>query len=119
MPSSTHRPQLHPASDQTAAVTMQACVLVHEVQRVRSAPRSIDVYDDRSAAALREQILSVCDTRAVLVELACRLDQLQNCHTMSLARQQTLALQVCPPSPPPLPPQTLLPSPPPQQRSNV
>eukprot|EP00892_Ulva_mutabilis_P005765 jgi/Ulvmu1/3560/UM166_0014.1 len=73
---------------------MDACVLVHEVQRIRTSPRSIDVYDDRSAAALREHILSMCDTRAVLVELVCRLDQLQNCHTMSLARQQVLALQV-------------------------
>lgn len=60
------------------------------------------MYDDRSAAALREQILSMCDTRAVLVELMGRLDQLQNCQTMSIARQQVLALQVCPLKPPQL-----------------
>jgi hypothetical protein len=73
-------------------------VLVHEIQRVRSAPLSVQIYDEASSAAVREQCLSMCDVRAVLVEVVCRLDQLQNCGTMDAAKQQILALQVWPPS---------------------
>ena len=70
-------------------------MLVHEIQRVRAAPLSIQIYDEASSAAVREQCLTLCDVRAVLIEVVCRLDQLQNCQRMSLAKQQVLALQVC------------------------
>lgn len=79
----------------TAQHHVQVCVLVHEIQRVRAAPLSIQVYDEASSAAVREQCLSLCDVRAVLIEVVCRLDQLQNCQRMGIAKQQVLALQVC------------------------
>lgn len=74
--------------------SMQVCVLVHELQRVRAAPLSIQVYDEASSAAVREQCLTLCDVRAVLIEVVCRLDQLQNCQSAGVAKQQVLALQV-------------------------
>lgn len=73
---------------------VQVCVLVHEIQRVRAAPLSIQVYDEASSAAVREQCLTLCDVRAVLIEVVCCLDQLQNCQHVSLAKRQVLALQV-------------------------
>ena len=78
----------------TMTKTVQVCVLVHEIQRVRAAPLSIQVYDEASSAAVREQCLTLCDVRAVLIEVVCRLDQLQNCQSADIAKQQVLALQV-------------------------
>jgi GTP pyrophosphokinase len=75
---------------------LQVCVLVHEIQRVREVPLRIQVYDEPSSAAVREQCLTLCDVRAVLIEVVCRIDQLQNCSHLSTAKQQVLALQVRP-----------------------
>jgi GTP pyrophosphokinase len=70
-------------------------VVVHEIHRVRAAPLSVDVYDEQAATALREMCLSLCDVRAILVEVICQLDLIQNSQRLSLAKRQVLAIQVC------------------------
>jgi GTP pyrophosphokinase len=73
---------------------LQVCVVVHEVQRVRAAALSLQVYDEHTASALREMCLVLSDVRAILIEVLCQLDLLQNALHLSVAKQQSLALRI-------------------------
>jgi hypothetical protein len=73
---------------------LQVCTVVHEIHRVRSAPLSVDMYDEQTASALCEMCLALCDMRAVLVEVVCQLDRVQHSAQLPLAKQQVLAMQV-------------------------
>lgn len=81
-------------SPSRATGEVQVCVVVHEMGRVRAAPLAVDVYDEQGATAVREMCLALCDVRAILVEVVCQLDLLQNSTGLPIAKRQVLALQV-------------------------
>jgi hypothetical protein len=91
-----HHPACGPSVVRAAyhTTTLQVCIVVHEIQRVRSAPRTVDVYDEAASSAVCEMCLSLCDMRAILVEVVCQLDLLQNAAELKPARRQVLAAQV-------------------------
>lgn len=77
-----------------AQLGKDVCARVHAILRVRSAPDTVDVYDDASASALRDVCLTHFSVNAIVVEVACKLDELQNMRALPLAKQHQLALQV-------------------------
>lgn len=68
--------------------------VLHESLRVRGIPSRIEVLDDDSAAVLRKFCLTYHDVRAVILELAVRLDLMRNLGYLPRYHQQILALEV-------------------------
>ncbi|KAL5981677.1 hypothetical protein ACLOJK_015740 [Asimina triloba] len=68
--------------------------VLHESLRVRGIPSRIEVLDDDSAAVLRKFCLTYHDVRAVILELAIRLDLMRNLGYLPRYHQQILALEV-------------------------
>ncbi|KAI9113830.1 hypothetical protein K1719_015081 [Acacia pycnantha] len=62
--------------------------LLHESLRVRNIPSSVDVLDDDNAAALRKFCLTYYDIRALILDLALKLDIMR--HLDYLPRHQQL-----------------------------
>ena len=89
------------AADGRAAIAMieselgrDVAELVLAVLRVRDAPCAVDLYDDVVSSALREMCLAYYDVRALVLEIVCKLDALQNAASLPLAKRHILALQV-------------------------
>lgn len=68
--------------------------LLHESLRVRSVPSKVEVLDDESAAALRKFCLTYYDVRAVIVDLALRLDIMRNLDYLPRYQQQLFSIEV-------------------------
>ncbi|KAJ8766457.1 hypothetical protein K2173_022516 [Erythroxylum novogranatense] len=68
--------------------------LLHESLRMSSIPSRIELLDDESASALRKFCLSYYDIRAVVLDLALKLDLMRHLHHFPRYQQQLLALQV-------------------------
>jgi len=67
--------------------------LLHDVWRVRTAPKRVDLSDDHAASALRELCLSFYDVRAIAVETVARVEQMNRSSEVPLYQQQLLALE--------------------------
>jgi GTP pyrophosphokinase len=67
--------------------------LAHDVGRVHDLPRRVHSYDEESAERLRSFYLSFHDIRAIVVELACRLDVLRHVDEYAPIQRTTLALE--------------------------
>ena len=67
--------------------------LAHDVGRVHDLPRRVHSYDEESAERLRSFYLSFHDIRAIVVELACRLDVLRHADEYPPIQRTTLALE--------------------------
>ncbi|KAG6546899.1 hypothetical protein Mapa_011515 [Marchantia paleacea] len=67
--------------------------LLHDCSRVRHIPSRVDTLDDDNSKALRQFCLAFHDIRAVVVELASRLDTMRHIHSFPRYRQQILALE--------------------------
>ncbi|KXZ53528.1 hypothetical protein GPECTOR_7g978 [Gonium pectorale] len=83
-----------------AALGRGVAALVHDMLRVRQAPRRIELLDDEGASAVREWCLAFHDVRACVVEVVNCWDELQHMGAMPLFEQQALALealQICAP----------------------
>lgn len=68
-------------------------VLVRECSRVKHIPSLLETLDDASVKAMRQYCLAFHDVRAVVVEVAARLDTLRCVQVLPKYRQQILALE--------------------------
>ncbi|XP_030540004.2 probable GTP diphosphokinase CRSH, chloroplastic [Rhodamnia argentea] len=68
--------------------------LLHESLRVKNFPSKVDVLDDESAAALRKFCLTFYDTRAVVLDLALKLDTMRHLSYLPRYQQQMVSLEV-------------------------
>ncbi|XP_057476591.1 probable GTP diphosphokinase CRSH, chloroplastic [Actinidia eriantha] len=68
--------------------------LLHESYRVKNIPSKVDVLDDDSAAALRKFCLTYYDVRAVILDLALKLDTMRHLNYLPRYQQQLFSLQV-------------------------
>lgn len=68
--------------------------LLHESLRVKQIPSKVEVLDDDSTAALRKFCLTYYDVRAVILDLAIRLDMMKHLDYLPRYQQQMLSLEV-------------------------
>ncbi|KAJ6430819.1 hypothetical protein OIU84_018346 [Salix udensis] len=68
--------------------------LLHESLRVKNIPSRIEVLDDDSAYALRKFCLTYYDIRAVILELAIKLNMMRHLDYLPRYQQQMMSLQV-------------------------
>ena len=67
--------------------------LAHDVGRVHDLPKRVHSYDENAAERLRSFYLSFHDVRAIVIELACRLDALRNADALKPMERTTVALE--------------------------
>ncbi|KAH9318739.1 hypothetical protein KI387_020508, partial [Taxus chinensis] len=67
--------------------------LLDDCLRVKKMPKRVDILDDDNASALRKFCLAYYDIRALIVELAARLDMMRHSKHLPKYLQQTLALE--------------------------
>lgn len=68
--------------------------LLHESLRVKNVPSKVETFDDESASALRKFCLTYYDIRAIILELAVKLDMMQHLHYLPRYHQQVMSLEV-------------------------
>ncbi|KAM7280133.1 hypothetical protein ACFE04_007267 [Oxalis oulophora] len=68
--------------------------LLHESLRVKNIPSKVETLDDDSAAALRKFCLAYYDIRAVILDLALKLDMMRNLDYLPRYQQQMHSLEV-------------------------
>ncbi|XP_057832629.2 probable GTP diphosphokinase CRSH, chloroplastic [Cryptomeria japonica] len=68
--------------------------LLDECLRVKKIPKRVDILDENNASALRKFCLAYYDIRALIVELAIRLDMMRHSKHLPKYLQQTHALEV-------------------------
>ncbi|KAK4797837.1 hypothetical protein SAY86_030163 [Trapa natans] len=68
--------------------------LLHESLRVKNFPSKVGILDEESAASLRKFCLTFYDIRAVIVELALKLDTMRNLSYLPKYQQQMVSLEV-------------------------
>ncbi|GIL56454.1 hypothetical protein Vafri_11819 [Volvox africanus] len=76
-----------------AQLGSDVAALVHDMLRVREAPRRIELLDDEGASAMREWCLALHDVRACVVEVVSWWDELQHLGGLPEFEQQALALE--------------------------
>ncbi|GAQ91082.1 hypothetical protein KFL_007250030 [Klebsormidium nitens] len=67
--------------------------LLHDSGRVRALPSRVDSYDDDTARALRQFCLAFHDVRAIVVELAARLETMRHVGGLPRYQQALVALE--------------------------
>ncbi|OMO58592.1 Calcium-binding EF-hand [Corchorus olitorius] len=67
--------------------------LLHESLRLRNIPSKVEVLDDDSAAALRKFCLTYYDIRALILDLALKLDMMRHLDYLPRYQQQMLSLE--------------------------
>lgn len=68
--------------------------LLHESMRLKNIPSKVEVLDDDSAAALRKFCLTFYDIRALILDLALKLDMMRHLDYLPRYQQQMLSLEV-------------------------
>lgn len=68
--------------------------LLHESFRVKNIASKVDTYDDESASALRKFCLTYYDVRALILDLAIRLDMMRHLEYLPRYQQQMVSLEV-------------------------
>lgn len=68
--------------------------LLHEIARVKNIPFKVEILDDETAAALRKFCLTYYDIRAVIMDLALKLDKMRHLGHLPRYRQQILSLEI-------------------------
>ncbi|XP_040379812.1 probable GTP diphosphokinase CRSH2, chloroplastic [Oryza brachyantha] len=81
-------------ADAEAQLGPGAAALLRESLGVKSAPSRVDVADEDAASAVRKTILSIYDIRAVILELAVRLDAMKHLDGLPKHQQRTTSLEV-------------------------
>ncbi|CAO2838362.1 unnamed protein product [Amaranthus hypochondriacus] len=82
---------LHEVRDQIGTGTAH---LLHESLRVKKAPYRAELLDDDNAAAIRRFCLTYYDIRAVVLDLALRLDMMRHIDYLPKYQQQIISLEV-------------------------
>lgn len=82
---------IHEIRSQIGAATAH---LVHESLRVKNIVSRIDVLDEDNAAAMRKFCLTYYDIRALILDLALKLDTMRHLAYLPRYQQQILSLQV-------------------------
>ncbi|XP_062181085.1 GTP diphosphokinase CRSH1, chloroplastic [Phragmites australis] len=80
--------------DVKAQIGISTAHLLHESLRLKHAPSKLDVLDDESASALRKFCLSYYDIRAVILELALKLDMMRHLDFLPKYLQRIKSLEV-------------------------
>uniref|UniRef100_A0A0D9WD48 GTP diphosphokinase n=1 Tax=Leersia perrieri TaxID=77586 RepID=A0A0D9WD48_9ORYZ len=80
-------------ADVAAQLGDGAADLIEESLRVKLAPSRVDVADEEAASAARKSILSGHDIRAVILELAVRLDAMRHLEILPKHQQRTASLE--------------------------
>uniref|UniRef100_A0A0D9ZUL3 GTP diphosphokinase n=1 Tax=Oryza glumipatula TaxID=40148 RepID=A0A0D9ZUL3_9ORYZ len=80
--------------DVKSEIGISTAHLLHESLRLKHAPSKLDVLDDESASALRKFCLSYYDIRAVILELALKLDMMRHLDCLPRYLQQIKSLEV-------------------------
>ncbi|KAG9459953.1 hypothetical protein H6P81_004461 [Aristolochia fimbriata] len=75
-------------------ISTGTALLLHESLRVKDIPSKVETLDAENAAALRKFCLSYYDPRAVILELACKLDMMKHLDHLPRYHQQKLSLEV-------------------------
>lgn len=81
-------------SDVEAQIGTGIADLLHESLRLKVAPSKVDVLDDESASSLRKFFLSYYDIRAVILELALKLDTMRHLQYLPKHLQRVKSLEV-------------------------
>ncbi|BAF16640.1 GTP diphosphokinase CRSH2, chloroplastic [Oryza sativa Japonica Group] len=81
-------------ADAEAQLGPGAAALLLESLDVKNAPSRVDVADEEAASAVRNRILSGYDVRAVILELAIRLDAMKHLDGVPKHQQRTTSLEV-------------------------
>uniref|UniRef100_A0A0E0PHX6 GTP diphosphokinase n=1 Tax=Oryza rufipogon TaxID=4529 RepID=A0A0E0PHX6_ORYRU len=81
-------------ADAEAQLGPGAAALLRESLDVKNAPSRVDVADEEAASAVRNRILSGYDVRAVILELAIRLDAMKHLDGVPKHQQRTTSLEV-------------------------
>lgn len=68
--------------------------LLYESWRVKKVPAKVEVLDDDSAAALRKFCLTYYDVRALILDLAVKLDMMRHLDCLPKYQQQMFSLEV-------------------------
>lgn len=68
--------------------------LLHESLRVKNLSSKVELLDDDCAAALRRYCLSYYDPRALIIDLALKLDMMRHLHYLPRYQQQLISLEV-------------------------
>ncbi|CAH1453229.1 unnamed protein product [Lactuca virosa] len=68
--------------------------LLHETFRVKHIASKIDIYDEETASALRKFCLTYYDVRALILDLALKLDKMRNLNHLPRYLQQMVSLEV-------------------------
>ncbi|OEL18698.1 putative GTP diphosphokinase CRSH1, chloroplastic [Dichanthelium oligosanthes] len=80
--------------DVKAQIGISTAHLLHESLRLKHAPSKLDILDDESASALRKFCLTYYDIRAVILELALKLDMMRHLDELPKYLQQIKSLEV-------------------------
>lgn len=80
--------------DVKAQIGISTAHLLHESLRLKHAPSKVDVLDDESASALRKFCLSYYDIRAMILELALKLDTMRHLDYFPSYLQRIKSLEV-------------------------
>ncbi|XP_010241467.1 PREDICTED: probable GTP diphosphokinase CRSH, chloroplastic [Nelumbo nucifera] len=68
--------------------------LLHESLRIREIPSKVEILDEDSASALRKFCLTYYDIRALILNLALKLDMMRHLNYLPRYQQQMLSLEV-------------------------
>uniref|UniRef100_A0A7N0UCT0 GTP diphosphokinase n=1 Tax=Kalanchoe fedtschenkoi TaxID=63787 RepID=A0A7N0UCT0_KALFE len=68
--------------------------LLHEGMRVKKIPFKVEVLDDESASALRKFCLTYYEVRALVLDLAVKLDMMRHLNYLPRYQQQIFSLEV-------------------------
>lgn len=82
---------MHQIRDRIGTATAH---LLHEALRVKNIPSRLDLLDDDTASSLRKFCLTYYDIRALILDLALKLDAMRHLDYLPRYQQQILALQV-------------------------
>ncbi|KAG8067264.1 hypothetical protein GUJ93_ZPchr0005g14334 [Zizania palustris] len=81
-------------ADVEAQLGPGAATLLRESLAVKDAPSRVDVSDEEVASAVRKSCLSSFDIRAVIIELALKLDAMKHLDAVPKHQQRTTSLEV-------------------------
>ncbi|KAG1327627.1 putative GTP diphosphokinase CRSH1, chloroplastic [Cocos nucifera] len=82
---------MHEVKSQVGASTAH---LLHESLRITHIPSKVDILDDENASLLRKYSLTYYDIRAVILELALKLDKMRHLDFLPRYQQQIMSLEV-------------------------
>ncbi|KAL4590730.1 hypothetical protein LXL04_003672 [Taraxacum kok-saghyz] len=68
--------------------------LLHETLRVKNMASKVDIYDEETTSALRKFCLTYYDVRALILDLALKLDKMRNLDHLPRYQQQMVSLEV-------------------------